>query len=156
MAYAKKTSYSSSRPSQGGAAPKYSGSKASGHGKAKSDRKETNCYVKSGADYVSSIFAYAETNDYGPYFKLDVTEAVQPGRYILSAKKGVEVDFVNVAKEGDSKTTHNLKNLSTKEFVAGAFLWANEGKFGTPYISLSINEVMQPGSYVINANRRDS
>lgn len=85
MAYAKKTSYSSSRsdsrPSSGGQA-----SSVQSSGESNADTATTH-YVKVNGEYANGVFVWAEEGKFGPYIKVRVTETLQPGDYFIQQKR---------------------------------------------------------------------
>lgn len=84
MAYAKKTSYSSSRPSQGGEVSNSS----SGAVGEKDPATQTTHYAKRNKEYVNNVFIWENENEFGTYLKVRVTEVLQPGDYFIARKKG--------------------------------------------------------------------
>jgi len=80
MAYAKKSNYSSARPSNGGQAV------TNAEATSNPDTATTH-YVKVNGDYANGVFVWAEEGKFGPYMKVRVTETLQPGDYFIQAKR---------------------------------------------------------------------
>jgi len=87
MAYANKKQYSSStsetaaRPSSGGT--------ATSAGAAPDFDTSTTHYVKNtNKEFVDNVQMWENEGQFGSYIKLRVTEALAPGDYFVSAKKG--------------------------------------------------------------------
>lgn len=80
MAYAKKSTYSSSRPSQGGEVK-------SSAAVEKDPATATTHYAKVNKEFANGVFIWENEGEYGTYLKMRVTEVLQPGDYFISRKK---------------------------------------------------------------------